>query len=240
MKAGMTSNRQPRRTGKRPYGPNIVRAWFDTVFHYVLSGLEMEKGFLVRRNWTFRQYSRTLEYIAPVGKHVPAGAIENLEQFVSFFPEVDILINRHDESVQRLQGRCVAYAEAIVENAHFLTAFRRVEAESPQVLRREFKAHFGAYSSEEAFRRILAEYLVNNVGTLDEFFSTAALWNHYREDFMSAVSSPELTPLRDATDQAGRDLIQAGDASIASMKRIRSELSLAFDVPFVAELSSVR
>jgi len=153
---------------------------------------------------------------------------------------VDVVINRHDESFQQLQDRCIAYCDAIVKDAHFLAAFRRVEAESPKVLNREFKAQFGAYTSEEDFKRILAEYLVNNVGTLDKFFGTAALWNYYREDFMSAVSTPELTPLRDATDQAGRDLIPAGDASIASMKRIRNELSLEFDVPFVAELSSVR
>jgi hypothetical protein len=86
MKAAMTSNRQSRRSGKKPYGPNIVRAWFDTVVQHILSGLEMEKRFLLQRNWTFRHYSRTLEYIAPVGKYVPGGALENLEQFVSFLP----------------------------------------------------------------------------------------------------------------------------------------------------------
>lgn len=236
----MTSDRQPRRSGKRPYGPNIVRAWFDTVFHYVLSGLEMEKRFLVRRNWTFRHYSRTLEYVAAVGKHVPAGALENFEQFISFFPEEDTLVRRHDESVQRLQDRCLAYADAIAQNAHFLTTFRRVEAESPQVLNRQFKEHFGAYSSEEDFKRILAEYLVNNFDSLADIYSTAALWNRYRGDLLSAVATTELMPLREATDQAGRNVVEATDELIASLKKIRNELSLEFDVPFVAELSSVR
>jgi hypothetical protein len=240
MEAGMTSNRQLRRSEKRPYGPNIVRAWFDTVFHYVLSGLEMEKRFLVSRNWTFRHYSRTLEYIAPVWKHVPAEALENLEQFISFFPEADTFIKRHDESVQRLQNRCLAYADAIIENAHFLAVFRRVEEESPQVLNRQFKEHFGAYSSKEDFMRILAEYLVNNIDSLADIYSTAALWNRYREDLVSAVATTELMPLREAIEEAGRDLVEAADELVASMKKIRNELSLAFDVPFVAELSSVR
>jgi hypothetical protein len=227
MKAGMTHNRPPRRSGKRPYGPNIVRAWFDTVFHYVLGGVELEKSFLLRRNWTFRQFSRSLEYIAPIARYLPAGAFENLEQFVSFFPEVEALISRHDESVQRLQEGCIAYCDAIVEDARFLKAFRRVETEAPQAPDRDLKP-------------ILAEYLVNNVGTLDSFFSTADLWNRNREDFVSEVATPELMALREATHQAGIDLINASDELIASIKKIRSELSLAFDVPFVAELSSVR
>jgi len=235
-----TSMKQPRRSAKQPYGPNIVRAWFDTVFHYVLAGLETEKGFLARRNWTFRHHNGKLEYIASVARYVPLAAIENLEQFVAFFPEVGALIDRHDDCVQRLESRCAAYADALIESADFLTTFRRVEAESPQELHHEFSRNFGAYSSEEDFKRNLAEYLVNNIESLFSYYSTAALWNRYREDFVSPVNTLELAPLREAIDQAGRDSIAASDELIASMKRIRSELSLAFDVPFVAELSSVR
>ena len=85
-KAMKTKQRTGRK--KKPYGPNIVRAWFDTVFQYALRGLDNERGFLVRRNWTFRFRSRTLEYLCPFAEHLPGAARENLEQFVSFFPEV--------------------------------------------------------------------------------------------------------------------------------------------------------
>jgi hypothetical protein len=232
--------KQPWRSAKQPYGPNIVRAWFDTVFHYVLAGLETEKGFLSRCNWTFRHHNGRLEYIASVAKYVPSAALENLEQFVGFFPEEGALIDRHDNCVQQLESRCTTYADAIIESTSFLTTFRRVEAESPQVLHHEFNRNFGAYSSEEDFKRILAEHLVNNIESLFSYHSTAALWNRYREDFVSAVNTPELVSLREAVNQAGRDAITASDELIASMKRVRSELSLAFDVPFVVELSSVR
>jgi len=235
-----TSMKQPRRSVKQPYGPNIVRAWFDTVFHYVLAGLETEKGFLARYNWTFRHNNGKLEYIANVARHVPSAAIENLEQFVAFFPVVGALIERHDDCVQRLESQCAAYADAIVESAGFLTTYRRVEAESPQVLHHEFSRNFGAYSSGDDFKRILAEYLVNNIESLFNYYTTAALWNRYQADFFLSAAIPELSPLREATERAGRDLIEAVDELIASMKKIRSELSLAFDVPFVAELSSVR
>jgi hypothetical protein len=235
-----TSMRQPTRSAKKSYGPNIVRAWFDTVFHYILAGLETEKGFLARRNWTFRHSNGKLEYIASVARHVPSAATENLEQFVAFFPEVGALIERHDHCVQQLESRCAAYSDAIVESANFLTTFRRVEAESPAVLRHEFNRNFGAYSSEEDFKRILAEYLVNNIESLFNYFTTAALWNRYQTGFFRSVAVPELTPLREATDRAGSDLIEAVDELVALMKKTRSELSLKHDVPFVAELSSVR
>jgi hypothetical protein len=232
--------KQPRRYAKQPYGPNIVRAWFDTVFHYVLAGLETEKDFLERCNWTFRHDTGKLEYIASVARYVPSAAFENLEQFVAFFPEVWALIERHDDCVQRLESRCAAYADAIIESAEFLTIFRRVEAVSPQALDHEFNRNFGAYSAEEDFKRILAEHLVNNIESLFSYYSTAALWNRYGKDFVSAVNTPQLAPLRQAIDQAASDSIAASDELITSMKKIRSELSLEFDVPFVVELNSAR
>jgi len=236
----MTNNKPAQRSAERPYGPNIVRAWFDTVFHYVLSGLETEKGFLHQRNWTFRHHNRTLEYIAPIAKYVPTAAVENLEQFISFFPDVGALINSHDVCVERLRECCAAYADAIIRNADFLAAFRLAERESPKVLKRDFSANFGAYSTEESFKKILSEHLVNNIASLFSYYATAALWKHYGKDFARAVAGRKLSPLREAADHAGRDLLEASDKLTASMKKVRGELSLEFDVPFVAELTSVR
>ncbi len=85
MDNGMERRANARRLRKPPYGPNIVRAWFDTVFHPVLSSIENEMSFLDRRDWTFRQDSEMPAHIAPVGAYV-GRARENLEQFVSFFP----------------------------------------------------------------------------------------------------------------------------------------------------------
>lgn len=125
-------------------------------------------------------------------------------------------------------------------NADFLAAFRLAERESPRVLKHDFSANFGSYSSEEDFKKILSEHLVNNIDSLFSYYSTAALWKHYGQNFARAVGNRKLGPLREAVEHAGRDLIEAGDEVTASLKKIRNELSLAFDVPFVAELTSVR
>ncbi len=84
------------------------------------------------------------------------------------------------------------------------------------------------------------KYIVNNLGSLPHYYATAQLWNHFRDAFVSAVDIPELVPLRAATELAGRRLKAASEDLIAAMKTIRSELSLRFDLPVVAELSTSR
>jgi hypothetical protein len=225
---------------KKPYGPNIIRAWFDTVFQYALAGLENERGFLVRRDWTFRFHNQALEYLAPLAEHLPFAARENLEQFVSFFPEVGARIGEHDSSERQLEKSCKDYFGALLESRRFEEVFRSVAGEAPQTLGREFSSHFGAYSSEAEFEGILAEYLVNNVENLPSYYSTAQLWNRYRDRFVEVLSGPELAALGDVTSKSGQAMLDATADLVSVLKSTRSKLSLEFDVPYVAELSSVK
>lgn len=223
---------------KTPYGPNIVRAWFDTVFHYALQGLEMESSFMAQRNWTFRFKRQTLEYIAPIAEHVSAR--DNLEQFLSFFAGVKALVAEHDRGVQHLLETCSDFHAAIVKSPSFWRVFDSVEVEAPTALGSEFSDHFGAYSAREDFAGILAEYLVNNIENLPDHYSTSRLWNTFRDRFRHVVDMPELVPYRQATEAAGRDLLGVVNRLTRKLKQVRSELSLEFDAPFVAEITSAR
>lgn len=232
---------KPRTNGKKaPYGPNIVRAWFDTVFQYALRGLENERNFLTRRNWTFRANDRSLEYLCPLSEHVPAGARDNLEQFVTFFPEASAKIASHDACQQGLEESCRVYLLAILQDAGFREAFERIAAEAPHELGREFGSYFGVFSSEEESMGIVAEYLINNAEALPSYYRTSELWNHYRDRFLPVVSSPGLAPYREATEESGRAMLETVNKATSFLKATRSDLSLRFDLPFVAELSSVR
>lgn len=225
------------KTTKPPYGPNIVRAWFDTVFHPALTCLENEINFLERRNWTFRQHTERLEYIALVSDYVGRGR-ENFEQLISFFPEIQILVKSHDERVRYLREACAAYFDAILLSDGFLKVYEVVKQEAPHVLSRKFEDFFGAYSEEEQFRRILAEYLVNSVGSQASYYATAELWNHFREAFASVTEANALRTLRGSTELAGQELRETTEELTLLLKNVRSELSLQFDVPVVAELST--
>jgi hypothetical protein len=235
----MESKQGSGRKGKS-YGPNIVRAWFDTVFHFALSGLESERSFLVSRNWTFRFRIRALEYLSPLAEHLPAAARENLEQFKSFFPKTAVLIREHDSREQQLKRSCSDYLDALLNNTDFQKVVESVAEEAPGTLGREFNSYFGGYSSETASLGILAEYVVNNVGQLANHYSTAELWNSYRERFLKAASTAELAAFGKATERSGHAMLQAVNDLTSSLKNTRAELSLEFDVPYVATVDSIR
>lgn len=202
--------------------------------------MESERGFLTKRNWTFRFHTVTLEYLGPLAEHLPVEARENLEQFVFFFPKVEAKISRHDACEHQLEEDCRAYFAAILQSVAFKEVFASVAAESPHVLGREFNSFFGAYSSPADFKGSLAEYLINNVECLPSRYSAAELWNRYRDRFLPVVDGPDLGHLRVAVERAGRSMLGAADELISLLKETRSELSLRFDVAYVAELKDVR
>lgn len=224
---------------KKPYGPNIVRAWFDTVFHYALRGLANEQGFLARGNWTYRFHRRTLEYIAPLVEHLPSAGRENLEQILLFFPAVGHLIEQHDRGVERLLGACSAFHASIMNAREFREVFDLVQAEAPAALGGDSSNDFGPYSTGTGFMGILAECLVNNTEELPSHYSAARLWNQFRNRFVLVAAAPELAPYRHDTEASGRELLRSVNELNSALKATRSELSLSLDVP-VAETTNVR
>ena len=164
---------------------------------------------------------------------LPTGARDNLEQFVDFFPQVAAKTEEHDTSQRLLEERCREYFTAIVEHPDFIKAFDSVASEAPQALEK-------AYSSKVDQMGVLAEYMINNVETLPNYYSTEELWNHYRDRFVKVLLAPEITSRRELTEQAGSSMLDAVDQVTALLKATRSELSLQFDLPIVGELSSVR
>ena len=229
-----------RQTNRKKYGPNIVRAWFDTFFQYALERLASERTLLVDRKWTFRFYNRSLEYIATLGEHMPLSARENLEQFLSFYPAVEGLLAAHDRGVGRLLEACTAFHDAIIRHPRFQGVFESVAAEAPAALGADFSSHFGALSSMEDFAGIIAEYLVNNFEDLPNYYATSRLWNRYRTRFAEAIATTELEPFRLNAETAGRELLEAVDKLSNFLKSNRSKLSLEFDVPFATETASAR
>lgn len=232
----MSSKQRPARK-RKPYGPNIVRAWFDTVIQYALRGIENERSFLEKRNWTFRFRTRKLEYLALLAEHLPSAGRENMEQFVAFFPGISALVDKHDRRELQLEQSCNVYFEALLKSPDFRGVFQSVVGETPQALGREFSTFFGAYSEADAMG-FLAEYVVNNLEDLPIHYSTAELWNHYRKRFITVASTPEVAPLAASTSKSGSAMIEVIGDLASFLKKTRSELSLEFDVPYVAELTS--
>ncbi len=228
-----------RSTHRKPYGPNIVRAWFNTVFFHALRALASEPQLLRAGNWTYRFHRRSLEYIGPLADHMPNGGRENLDQFLSFFPDVTAIVDEHDNGVAALREACDTLHTAILRDPQFDAIFNEIRSEAPMTLGSDIQSHFGAYQEEKDWRGLLAEDMVNNARELPPHYANARLWNHYRDRLTAILEDPVLTQLRDRTRYAGEKLLQSAEALSSRLRDTRSELSLEFDVPFFSEVAGV-
>lgn len=249
------------RTKKRPFGPNVVRAWFDTVLNYLLRGLDMERDLLQRQNWTWRFRPEGLESFLPVRQYVAPEAWPNLKQFLAFHPEAEVLIARHDQGVEKLGEACRSYHHALLAGGALQAEHRRLvecmmreeairqavgplEAKlRPEAAERlgtsggDIGGHFGACFDEDDRMAVLAEYVVNGIGELPSYYSTSRLWGYLREGLLALRGRPDLAPYYEATVAAGAELLGAVDSLMVHLSRTRSVLSETYDVPIVAELA---
>lgn len=103
----MTTKKRSKTWKKTPkVGERIVRAWFDTVVNAMLQAMSWEETRLTARNWTWRFELNQLESIRPCRQMIVPVAIDNLEQFASYYPPVAQNIKFHDDYRIRLLVAC--------------------------------------------------------------------------------------------------------------------------------------
>jgi hypothetical protein len=217
-------------------GPNIVRAWFDTVLNPLLSALEGERHLLQQKKWTWRFQPPGLEWIRPVDAWITARP--NLEQFLKLSPTTKAYIRLHDGSVSRLLEKCKELHDVIEKSPDLRRVYQ--QATSPQSLSKLGVTNrdlFGAYPESDQLA-LLAQYIVNNVGDLGFYDSLAPLWNAYRKEFLGILSRPGVQPRSEATFKAGETLLRNTGILIRWLEETRLRLSLKHDVPIVVPSSS--
>ena len=74
---------------------------------------------------------------------------------------------------------------------------------------------------------------MNGTGLLPGYYSTAPLWNKYMDDFLSIRQTPGACRHWEQSRAAGTALAAAIYSLLDSLKRIRQELSLEYDLPLV-------
>ncbi len=213
------------------YGPNIVRAWFDTVINPLLRGLSRERQFLEKRNWTYRVHTGRLEEIDGIYRLLPMDAPENLVQLGEFFPDTLRFVKAHDAQVDQLRTSCRECAKAIRESQLFQRQFSAMAAKAGD----DLSSHFGAYSSLDDRESLIAEHIVNNRGPLPDHYATHQLWNEYRERFAKVSKDGAVAKAQGHCKDAGDALLKTIDDFLIFLKTTRSRLSLEKDVPIVVE-----
>ncbi len=218
-------------------GPRIIRSWFDTVINPILENLKLEEKLLVQRNWTWRVPPSHLESIRSIVESAWQVSVDNLEQLITFYPNVEDLIERHDQEESELEDACRALHEALSTSSAIKEAYGKAKQDDA-LTEQGTAVNSVLHGSDDQHLDLLAQYIVNNAEELPNYYVHSSVWNKYRSEFLSSLEDPAISPLRNAAVQAGEKLLGTVNELSALLKEIRSRLSLQFDVPFVTSQSA--
>lgn len=219
-------------------GPRIIRSWFDTVINPILADLKHKEGLLVLRNWTWRVPPGHLESVRPVEESPWQVSADNLEQLISFYPNVEDLIERHDEGVSELEDACKALHNALAVSRPAKDAYAKAKEDNSLIETQGTPINAVLPGPGEQDLDLIAQYIVNTAGELPHYHIYSPVWNKYKAEFLGSLEDPAVRPLRDASVQAGENLLRTVNELTALLKQIRSRLSLQLDVPFVTGQSA--
>jgi hypothetical protein len=233
----MTAKDRPPYNPKK-IGRNIVQSWFNSVINPLLHGLASEQKLLAKQNWTWRFEQEGLLSIAHVESSIAFEALDTLEQFLNLGPEgvkdCRSRIDRHNEQVDRLTGLCRALHSAIRDSPELAAVYQSAR-QDVSLLRQpgqDFNSLFGAYPLPRHLD-VLAEDIVNATGLLPNYYTTAPLWNKYRDELLEIRQAPGIRLHWESCRKTGAKLEIVVDQLISSLKLIRQDLSLEHDLPLV-------
>jgi len=219
---------------KARIGSRIVRAWFDAVINPLIESLESEFALAVKGNWTWRFRPPSLELIRPASRYLERAAVASLEQICDLEPKTKAMIQSHDDSVGALLNGASSLHHALTASQSFTALCESFWDQSALAAAglRDIQGVIGAYPLE--YRHdIIAQYVVNNVGELPDYYTTSNFWNRHRAALMGVLEKPEIHPHHQSLAQAGRHLEDATQGLLRRLKDLRLELSLEHDVPYV-------
>jgi len=223
---------------KGKVGPNIVRAWFDTVLNPLLPALSLEEECLVRKDWTWRFIPGGLEAIRPVRGHLDINARDNLEQFLELHSGVAFAVQMHDKNVVGLSDKCGQLQRRLEQSPELLRIYKRLTTpEALSDIGGSLQQIFGAYPPEHQVA-LIAQYIVNNTGDLPEYHTTARFWNKHKHEFLAVLRQRSILVHALNTEKAGETLLKSVGLLLRVLKETRLRLSLEHDVPYVTARAS--
>jgi hypothetical protein len=200
------------------------KAWIYSVINPLLEGLRIEATFLARENWTFRRYSRELEFIRPVPILVGYKSIPNLEDLTTSKPETQKAIERRETQREKLRDACRVAFDTLAADPDFQRkvsdALQAVESERPG----EAKA---LVHPAVPFHEVIAEVVVNKGGVPDHA-GIYPFWSQFQGKFLPF----RLGSAFDAADQAGRELEKFDNDLAVELIQLRSVLAEDYDIPW--------
>lgn len=217
---------------KQGPGPQIVRAWFDTVLNPLLDGLRVEHTYVKEKNWTWRWRNDAFEAVRPVEAHVGWAMRDNLMQFVQMERDVQPRVTEHEEALLELAGACRELQSLLSASKLLRKKYRNATSkDSLQKLDVTLDEMFGGYPDEDRLG-LMAQYIINRTPPLPDYYSACRLWNVWREEFLEILDAEEIRPHTVRMDAAGERLLNAIVQLMDVLEEARLRLSLQHDVPY--------
>jgi hypothetical protein len=215
-------------------GPRIVRAWFDTVINPLIDSVESEMALAAKENWTWRFRPPSLELIRPVSRYLERSAVASLEQICDLEPEIKAMTQSHDDGVATVFGSAAVLHDALTSSQEFTGLCDRFW--DPEALTTtglvDIKDIIGAYPLEDRYN-LIAQYVVNNVQELPDYYTTSKFWNRNRAALIGSLAQPAIHPHHKSLLLAGERLEGSTQSLLRRLKELRLKLSLEHDVPYV-------
>ncbi len=201
-------------------GRERAKAWIHSVINPLLDGLRIEASFLAKRNWTFRQHSRDLEFVRPARAFLDYQSRPNWEDFTASNPKIQERLLHRDERREELRKPCSAAFDELIgvkefqqEVLHCLTVFQQAEG-----------GNLG-----QVPQNVVAELIVNNVAELPDHYSYHRFWSRFGAELLRRFRIGEGF---DHADQAGLELKKSNDDLSAELMKVRSDLAEEYDIPW--------
>ena len=183
--------------------------------------------FLQSGNATWRYFSQRCEFIRPVQEYIDSAQWPNYSDFLLEHPEFKKKFQTHDASLNGLNNAARALFGTLLGNPQFTEKVNSSYGAYEERRLQEPLAPDLTYMNQD-LRKLVAEYLINDILDLPSHYAAARLWAAAANDLRAFQNSSSLfDPLRIAK----KCLADESQKLISDLEIKRSKFSNTFDLP---------
>jgi hypothetical protein len=224
---------------KPPYGPGIVRGWFDGVLNPLIAALSVLLIYLRRRTPGWNAVINNLEAIHPVEKLIAPLGEGTLNQFLRFHPEIADQLKQYEEGRERLLEICRRLQELIQADPRLKEIYDHLKTDDTPTDAGPINEVFSRFTEGDHLRT-LAQLIIHGSTPLPTYNAYAPFWAKHSVSFLKILDDPKYQQHLQTLDQAIDNLRMIAEHLSRSLQETRDRLSLEFDVPYIASYVAIQ